>query len=60
MRFGILYVSDLFDDGIFKLLEYYLNINDKFNWLCEYKIIMIIMRKIWGLNDFLNLSCVNK
>lgn len=39
IKLGILYIKDLFDDeGNFRWLEYYVNIINKFNWLCEYKI----------------------
>lgn len=57
---GILYVIDLFDDGILKLLEHYSNIIDKSKWLFEYKIINTITRKKSRTALFPNSSCGNK
>ena len=61
IKSGVLYVKDLFDEnGNFIDLAYLSNVlHNKNNWLCEYKCIKSIFRKLGNHFHFENAKFVN-
>ena len=57
---GVLHVKNLFNEnGNFKTLKEYTNIENKSNWLCEYKILSSVFKPLCRKYDFSNSQFVN-
>ena len=57
---GVLHVKNLFNEnGNFKTLKEYTNIENKSNWLCEYKILSSVFKPLCRKYDFSNLKFIN-
>lgn len=62
VKSGILFVKDILDDnGKIWILESLINVlKDRFNWLCEYKIIIFVLKLVVRKYDFVNIKFVDK
>ena len=57
---GVLHVKNLLNEnGNFKALEEYRNIENKSNWLCEYKVLSTVFKILCRKYDFSNSDFVN-
>lgn len=62
VKSGILFVKDILDNnGKIWILESLINVlKDRFNWLCEYKIIIFVLKLVVRKYDFVNIKFVDK
>ena len=57
---GVLHVKNLLNEnGNFKTLEEYRNIENKSNWLCEYKVLSTVFNPLCRKYDFSNSEFIN-